>query len=215
MTCPAPGDVIELTTLSADALRDCDIPIGVTFRFHYPEVAMPEAEPVTTESIASSEPASPPPASSSDLREVPSPAQGEGLSASMPVEGTPDLTQLEGLAGGNPALMLALAVLLIVGGGAGWRFWSKLSEQRHEQALAKLALEREMAGLHGAQPPPCQTAGVKLQREIDALEKRLGKVERRASPTLPSDFDADDLLSRIEALEKKAKASSARTPAKA
>lgn len=213
MTCPAPGDVIELTTLSADALRDCDIPPGVTFRLHYDEDTM-EPTPAATESIASSDAVSPPPASSADLREVPSPAQGEGLSASMPVEGTPDLTQLEGLAGGNPALMLALAVLLIVGGGAGWRFWSKLSEQRHEQALAKLALEREMAGLHGAQPPPCQTAGVKLQREIDALEKRLGKVERRASPTLPADFDADDLLSRVERLEKATK-STARPSAKA
>lgn len=170
---------------------------------------MPEAEPVA------SEPVTPPPASSADLREVPSPSLEEGLSASMPVEGTPDLTQLEGLAGGNPALMLALAVLLIVGGGAGWRFWLKLSEQRHEQAMAKLAVEREMAGLHGAQPPPCQTAHAKLVKDIEALEKRMGKVERRASPALPSDFDADDLLSRIEALEKKAKASSARTPAKA
>lgn len=213
MTCPRPGDVIELTTLSAEALRDCDIPIGVTFRLHYDEDTM-DPTPAATESIASSEAVSPPPASSADLREVPSPSLEEGLSASMPVEGTPDLTQLEGLAGGNPALMLALAVLLIVGGGAGWRFWSKLSEQRHEQAMAKLAVEREMAGLHGAQPPPCQTAHAKLVKDIEALEKRMGKVERRASPTLPSDFDADDLLSRVERLEKATK-STARPSAKA
>lgn len=212
MTCPAPGDVIELTTLSADALRDCDIPIGVTFRLHYDEDTM-DPTPAASESIASSEPASPPPASSSDLREVPSPAQGEGLSASMPVDGTPDLSQLEGLAGGNPALMLALAVLLIVGGGAGWRFWIKLSEQRHEQAMAKLAVEREMAGLHGAQPPPCQTAAQKMQREIDALEKRVGKVEKRsASPSLPADFDADDLITRVERLEKATKSTARPSP---
>jgi predicted secreted Zn-dependent protease len=98
--------------------------------------------------------------------------------------------------------MLALAVLLIVGGGAGWKFWQRMSEQRHEQAMAKLAIDREMAGLQGAQPPPCQTATAKMQREIDALEKRLGKVERRASPALPADFDADDLIARVEKLEK-------------
>lgn len=215
MTCPAPGDVIKLTTLSAEALRDCHIPIGVTFRLHYDEDTM-DPTPVASESIASSNPASPPLAQATDLREASSPVLEEELSSSLTVEGTPDLTQLEGLANGNPALMLALAVLLIVGGGAGWRFWSKLSEQRHEQAMAKLAVEREMAGLHGAQPPPCQTAAQTMQRELDALEKRLGKVEKRsASPTLPADFDADDLLSRIEALEKKAKASSARPSAKA
>lgn len=159
--------------------------------------------PDTPEIVASSEPASPPPAQAADLREASSPALEEGISASMPVDGAPDLTQLEGLAGGNPALMLALAVLLIVGGGAGWKFWQRMSEQRHEQAMAKLAIEREMAGLQGAQPPPCQTAHAKLLKDIEALEKRLGKVEKRsASPTLPADFDADDLIARVEKLEK-------------
>ena len=202
MSCPQPGEVIELTALSAEGLRDCDIPVGVTIRLHYDEEPAMDPTPDSPEIVASSEPVSPPPAQAADLREASSPALEEGISATMPVEGAPDLTQLEGLAGGNPALMLALAVLLIVGGGAGWRFWTKMSEQRHEQAMAKLAIEREMAGLQGAQPPPCQTATAKMQREIDALEKRLGKVERRASPALPADFDADDLIARVEKLEK-------------
>jgi hypothetical protein len=202
VSCPQPGEVIELTALSAEGLRDCDIPVGVTFRLHYDEEPAMDPTPDSPEIVASSEPVSPPPAQAADLREASSPALEEGVSASMPIEGAPDLTQLEGLAGGNPALMLALAVLLIVGGGAGWKFWQRMSEQRHEQAMAKLAIDREMAGLQGAQPPPCQTATAKMQREIDALEKRLGKVERRASPALPADFDADDLIARVEKLEK-------------
>ena len=193
MSCPQPGEVIELTALSAEGLRDCDIPVGVTFRLHYDEEPAMDPTPDTPEIVASSESVSPPPAQAADLREASPPALEEGLSASMPVEGTPDLTQLEGLAGGNPALMLALAVLL----------WQRMSEQRHEQAMAKLAIEREMAGLQGAQPPPCQTAHAKLLKDIEALEKRLGKVEKRsASPTLPADFDADDLIARVEKLEK-------------
>ena len=44
---------------------------------------------------------------------------------------------------------------------------------------------------------------LKLVKDIEALEKRLGKVEKRsASPTLPADFDADDLIARVEKLEK-------------
>ena len=191
-----------MTALSAEGLRDCDIPVGVTFRLHYDEEPAMDPTPDTPEIVASSEPVSPPPAQAADLREASPPALEEGLSASMPVEGAPDLTQLEGLAGGNPALMLALAVLLIVGGGAGWKFWQRMSEQRHEQAMAKLALEREMAGLQGAQPPPCQTAHAKLLKDIEALEKRLGKVEKRsASPTLPADFDADELTGRLGKVE--------------
>jgi uncharacterized protein HemX len=164
-------------------------------------------DPVTEQPSAVTEaPAAQP--ISADLREAPSVPAAPQTSTVVEVpavEGAPDLSQLEGLAGGNPMLMLAMAVLVVVGGGAGWRFWTKMSEQKHEQAMAKLALEREMAGLQGAQPPPCQAAGAKLQREVDALEKRLGKLERRPSPSLPSDFDADDLIARVEKIEKAAK----------
>lgn len=123
-----------------------------------------------------------------------------------PAGGALDLNKLSGLADTHPMLLLALAVLAVVGGPLGWRMWQKISEQKHEQAMAKLALEREMAGLNGAQPPPCQASTLKMQKEIEALEKRLGKVERRASPSLPSDFDADDLIARVEKIEKAAKA---------
>ena len=90
MSCPQPGDVIELTALSAEGLRDCDIPAGVTFRLHYNEEPAMDPTPDATELIASSEPASPPPAQAADLREASSPALEEGISASMPVEGAPD-----------------------------------------------------------------------------------------------------------------------------
>jgi len=205
VSCPLPGDVVMLSASTAEMLEGCDIPLGVTFRLHYTEDLT--MDPVTeTPSAVTEAPAAQP--ISADLREAPSvpvaPQTSPVVEAPI-VEGTPDLSQLEGLAGGNPMLMLALAVLVIVGGGAGWKFWTKMSEQRHEQAMAKLALEREMAGLQGAQPPPCQTATAKMQRDVDALEKRLGKLERRPSPSLPADFDADDLITRVEKLEKAAK----------
>lgn len=194
-----------LSASSAEMLQGCDIPVGVTFRLHYTEDLT--MDPVTEQPNTVTEaPAAQP--ISADLREdpsVPAAPQTPTVIEAPVVEGTPDLSQLEGLAGGNPMLMLAMAVLVIVGGGAGWKFWTKMSEQRHEQTMAKLALEREMAGLQGAQPPPCQTATAKMQRDVDALEKRLGKLERRPSPSLPADFDADDLIARVEKLEKAAK----------
>jgi hypothetical protein len=205
VSCPLPGDVVMLSASSAEMLEGCDIPVGVTFRLHYTEDLT--MDPVTEQPSAVTEaPAAQP--ISADLREAPSVPAAPQTSTVVEVpavEGAPDLSQLESLAGGNPMLMLAMAVLVVVGGGAGWRFWTKMSEQKHEQAMAKLALEREMAGLHGAQPPPCQTANAKIAKDIEALEKRLGKIERRASPTLPADFDADDLIARVEKLEKAAK----------
>lgn len=211
MSCPLPGDVVMLTTATAEQLRGCDIGLGVTFRVHYQEERMDPVqtaeagEVVVVEVPAAAHPAPTPPA--------PVEVQAEPVTQAAPVAGElidatglPDVSQLQALAGESPMLLLALAVLFVVGGGAGWRFWLKLSEQKHEQAMAKLAIDRELAGLNGAQPPPCQAAAAKMQREIDALEKRVGKVERRPSATLPSDFDGDDLIARVERLEKAAKA---------
>lgn len=191
-----------LSASTSEALKGCDIPIGVTFRLHYTEDLTMDPVIETTNAVTEAPAAQP---ISADLREDPSVPAASQTSTTVEapvVEGAPDLSQLQGLAGGNPMLMLAMAVLVIVGGGAGWKFWTKMSEQRHEQAMAKLALEREMAGLQCAQPPPCQTANAKIVKDVEALEKRLGKLERKPSPTLPSDFDADDLIARVEKLEK-------------
>ena len=148
--------------------------------------------------------------------------------------GVPDLSQIQGLAGGNPIVTVILALILVGGGTAGWKFWNQKSKQNHELRLQELELQKEMAGLQGAQPPPCQAANVKLQADITALqeskskheelhrrlddslrsladrlsdaESRLGKIERKATSLLSGDFDPDELAERLEKTEKEIKA---------
>ncbi len=121
----------------------------------------------------------------------------------LPVESigeaaVPDLSQLEGLAGGNPALMVVLAVLVLGGGATGWKFWSKLAEQKHEQAMKRMEIDAQQAGLQGAQPPPCQAATAEMKKEIATLELKLAKLERQAKALSAStSFDEDDFEKRL------------------
>jgi len=100
----------------------------------------------------------------------------------------------------NPMLAFALAALAVVGGGAGFKLWTKMSEQKHEQKLKEMELEAQKAGLNGAQPPPCQVKQTEVDAKLAVLEARMGKMEK-ASAALPADFDGEGLEKRIAKLE--------------
>jgi uncharacterized protein HemX len=98
-------------------------------------------------------------------------------------------------------LALALAVLAVVGGGAGFKLWTKMSEQKHEQKLKEMELQSQAQGLGGAQPPPCQAKQAEMDAKLAALEGRVAKAER-TSLAMGDDFDPDDIQKRIVMLER-------------
>ena len=204
MTCPAPGDVVEVEPGTAAILRDCDIPAGVTFRTYYgdsmePLPDTPDVPLPTPTSPASAVPAELPKGTSP----VPEGAQAQALSP----DAMPDLAQIEGMAGGNPMLMLAVLLVMVLGGGAGWKFWTQYSEQKHQQALERLRLERDMAGHGGASPPPCQTAHAALEKRIDAIDRRLSDTTRKVGTVIrPDSPGVEELDERLTRAEKQIKA---------
>ena len=56
-----------------------------------------------------------------------------------------ELAQLKELTGGNPVVAIVLVAIVILGSGAGWKFWQNKSEQKHEQAMKELELKAELA----------------------------------------------------------------------
>jgi predicted negative regulator of RcsB-dependent stress response len=56
-----------------------------------------------------------------------------------------ELGQLKELTGGNPVVAIVLVAIVILGSGAGWKFWQKKSEQKHELEMKKLELEAKVA----------------------------------------------------------------------
>ena len=213
-----PGQRIWLTVGTADWLRDCRIPAGVIFSFPYNEDRMPEAETSVASpnqstaapaGDASAAPVAPVEATAPPMMAEPAHAQAVPIEALT--EAPADLSQLEGLAGDNPVLMVVLALVVVGGGTAGWKFWNKLSEQKHEQAMKKMEIASQQAGLQGAQPPPCQAATAEMKKEIAALESKLSKLDRQTKALSTSiSFDEDDfekrLLKKIDEKLKKAAA---------
>jgi hypothetical protein len=110
---------------------------------------------------------------------------------------------------------VVLALVAVLGGGAGWKFYSQSSKQKADLATkqAELAHELAMAELNAkmqvptASPPPCVAAHTSLEARIAAVE---AKASRMTLPDFPDDFDAELLIARIEKLEKAAKAKPAR-----
>jgi hypothetical protein len=106
---------------------------------------------------------------------------------------------------------VVLALVAVLGGGAGWKFYSQSSKQKADLATkqAELAHDLAMAELNAkvqvptASPPPCVAAHTSLEARIAAIE---AKASRMTLPDFPDDFDAELLIARIEKLEKAAKA---------
>jgi len=118
---------------------------------------MPATEPVADAALAE-------PAATAATIEVPAaPAVDPALVAQV--------------AGDSPLLAVVLALVAVLGGGAAWKQWGKLSDQRHEQAMKRLEMEAKAGKLGAAQPPACQAATAELHAKIAALDARLGRAE--------------------------------------
>lgn len=108
-------------------------------------------------------------------------------------------------------LGVVLALVAVLGGGAGWKFYSQSSKQKADLATkqAELAHDLAMAELNAkmqiptVSPPPCVAAHTSLEARIAAVE---AKASRMTLPDFPDDFDAELLIARIEKLEKATKA---------
>lgn len=205
------GEVLEIEEGSAALLRDCRIEEGAILRLHYGGDEVPELQPTPDDLPVEPRTASAPvaggtesPGGTADPRPA---AQAQTLEA--PTEAL-DLSQVGELAQGDSTLMILLAIIAIVGGGTAWKFYGQWASQRHEQAMARIELERTQAGLGGAQPPPCQVKQAEVEKRLDALDKRQQETARKLGLLLKQDGPTiDELDERVVRLEKAARASRA------
>jgi hypothetical protein len=160
-------------------------------------------EPVPEAHAAPEAPAAPVAPEAPVAAPAPDPAT---LTASS--DAAPTASDLSGIAqsvGGDSALTIVLAVLAVVGGGAAWKTYQRFSEQKHEQAMEKLKLDREAAGMGGAQPPPCAVKQAEVDAKLADLSAKLAAVEKKTA-TMSTDFDGDDVVRDVKKLQKAVKA---------
>jgi len=55
-----------------------------------------------------------------------------------------EFAMIKDLTGGNPVVTVLLAVLLVVGGPAGWKFWTKRQDAKKELEEKRLELETKV-----------------------------------------------------------------------
>jgi uncharacterized protein HemX len=206
------GDRIQVTATTAEELHDCTIPAGVVFSVAYDEEKpMPDPTPDTEP-----QPPKPPAASQQSTESTEQSTESSeqstaGTEVATPT--TPDLSQVANLAGGNPIVGVILALIVVGGGAAGWRFWTQLADQRHEQAMKRLELDAQAQGMAGAQPPPCQATTAELRKELAALDGRIQRIDRnvRFFTSSMDTFDEKELEKRLlKKIDEKIKARATR-----
>lgn len=129
---------------------------------------------------------------------APAPQQAQTVLPAAPF----DVNSLVGASGGSGGVTVLLALIAVAGGAAGWKFWQKLSEQKHEQAMKELELKAAASSAQqDRSPQQCTTAHAAFEARIGALEGKVTTVEQK-SLSLGADFDADDLEKRLLKIEK-------------
>lgn len=111
-------------------------------------------------------------------------------------------------AGGDAGIVtVMLAAVGVAGGGAAWKFYTQSSKNKHEQAMRRLEIEAARADSRQADEQnhqKCTAERVLLEQKIAALEARLAESEKKTSSLSLGGFDPDELMERLEKLEKKA-----------
>lgn len=122
-----------------------------------------------------------------------------------------ELAALKDIGGGDSTLTIVLALIAVVGGAAGWKFWNKFSEQKHEQKMKQMEIDAQAQGLGNAQPIPCQSVSkvqaeaiASLKAQVEELQAKVSKVEKK-SLSLGS-FDAEELEEWQKKVDKDLKA---------
>lgn len=127
-----------------------------------------------------------------------------------------DLSQVMGFAESfkdnpwAPLIVVVLALVAVLGGRQGWKFYSERSAQKHELELKKLEIQANSPAQNGQQPPICavkdaehEAKFAQLAAEVQSLNHRLSAVEKQGVSL--EDFDPEmieDLEKRIKKLEK-------------
>jgi hypothetical protein len=109
-----------------------------------------------------------------------------------------------------PLIVVILAVVAVLGGRQGWKFYSERSAQKHELELKKLEIQANSPSQNGQQPPVCavkdaehEAKMAQMAADIQGLDHRMKSVEKQGMSL--SDFDPEvieDLEKRLKKLEK-------------
>ena len=89
-----------------------------------------------------------------------------------------DLNQIAQLSNGNPAVMLALGAVGILGGKKAWDWFKQRQEQQHEQKMAEIEAAKVPVGTGHEQ---CVAKQEALESQVTAIKSKVGEINGKAS----------------------------------
>ena len=209
------GDVVYASDLHRLLSEDCVIERGARIILFYDDVAREgsvdggsgEGSATLTVSIGSGQDI--PHKTTTEIVMEETAVHGSGAaapSAAQPIASVEhpvalplDVNALVGATGGSGGIAVLLALIAVLFGAAGWKFWTKISEQHHELKMKEL--EMKAASNTDKSPQQCTTVHAALEARIAALESKVAVVEKSAL-SLGDSFDPDAFDKRMDKIEK-------------
>jgi len=139
---------------------------------------------------------------------APAPAAAAPSPAALPVaagteQAAPiDVNTLTQMTGGNGGIAVVLALIAVLFGAAGWKFWTRISDQHHELKMKQMETEAANAEKSHSQ---CAVTHAKLEARLAALEGKVSSVQE-ATSSFDTDIDFGDFKKRLTKIEKALKA---------
>lgn len=121
---------------------------------------------------------------------------------------------------GASGYTVMLALIAVVGGGAGWKFYQNYAKQKHEQAMKALEIEQARVDKQQNDHQACSAKNAALAAQLEGVNAKVSALESKASaletkvssiPEGPPDLgfspkDFEKLDKRMKAVEKKLQA---------
>lgn len=112
-------------------------------------------------------------------------------------------------AGATPYTVM-LAIVAVVGGGAGWKFYQSYAKQKHDQAMKALEIEQARVDKQQNDHQACSAKNAALVAQIGELNGKISALESKitAIPEGPPDLgftakDFEKVDKRLKLVEKK------------
>jgi predicted negative regulator of RcsB-dependent stress response len=118
--------------------------------------------------------------------------------AAVGVNENPDLSKIVGPNGQISPLTIVLGAIMVLGGGAGWKFWSQRSKEAHELKLLEMEKTSKAASEDSKKVS-------EHEETISSLKKKVEDLEVTASKGAKASAAVVALEEKVDALEAKLK----------
>lgn len=128
------------------------------------------------------------------------------IAVPSPATAAHEIAGIANQAGGANGLSVALAAIAVLGGGAGWKFYSQWAKQKHEERMAEIErgprTDDESRKRCDGHAQESRLAVANVEAKLDSFARRLDALEASKQEISSSMTLGDNVEERVSKLEK-------------